>query len=94
MAQWVVYRTFDFILESLGHANRRSLVAAENLSSALASTLSRSPPNVKKLLFHVVVLKWTSKKPTRLYFARAVALCASLTLLFSAVLHDVPLVAP
>ena len=36
---------------------------------------------------------WTANKVTILHFARAVSLCASLTLLFSAVLHDVRVVA-
>ena len=42
--------------------------------------------------FRAVVLQRTSEKPTRLYFARAVSLFCSLTLLFDGVLHDVAVV--
>ena len=42
-----------------------------------------------KCSVHVVVLQRTAEKTTRLYFARAVLLCCSLTVLFGGVLHDV-----
>ena len=45
-----------------------------------------------KCSFYVVVLLRTAEKPIRLYFARAVSLFNSLTLLFGGVLHDVAVV--
>ena len=48
--------------------------------------------NLGKCSFDVVVLQKTAEKPSRLYFARAVSLFRSLTLLFGGVLHDVAVV--
>ena len=80
-----------FFLNILPGTKQSEFTSSSSKKSHLRTT--KFSTKLGNCSFYVFVLQRTAeRKPTRLYFARAVSLFRSLTLLFGGILHDVAVV--